>query len=121
MNEHSNNVVKTADVIGKTVYNNKAEKLGKIEEIVLDKTSGKARYVVLSFDTFMGFGGKYFAFPWQAISYDPEQKGFILNVEKEKLDDKQGFDKNHWPDMAQSEWQNKITGYYGNSFQSTLR
>lgn len=112
MKEHSENVVKTDDIIGKSVYGRDKEKLGKIEEIVLDKISGQARYVVLSFDTFMGFGGKYFAFPWKAISYDKDKEGFMLSVVKEKLEASQGFDKDNWPDMAQESWQTKIGGYY---------
>ena len=116
MQKLSNNVVRTEDVIDKEVFNASYEKLGKIEEIVLDKISGQAQYIVLSFDTFMGFGGKYFAFPWQAISYDKNEEVFVLNVEKDKLKESQGFDKDNWPDMAQEKWRNDISGYYGNTF-----
>lgn len=113
MQELSENVVRTVDVIGKEVFSPDQEKLGRIEEIVLGKVSGKVKYFVLSFDTFMGFGGKYFAFPWQSIDYNKNEESFILNVEKDKLKESQGFDKDSWPDMAQPEWQNKIKGYYG--------
>ncbi|MCC2644857.1 MAG: hypothetical protein K0R94_635, partial [Burkholderiales bacterium] len=43
MQEHSNQVVRTADVIGKTVLGLDKEKLGKVEELVLDKLSGETR------------------------------------------------------------------------------
>jgi sporulation protein YlmC with PRC-barrel domain len=112
MKDHSNNIVRTEDVIGKEVYSDSHDKLGNIEEIVLDKVSGQARYIVLSFDTFMGFGGKYFAFPWKSISYDKDKEAFILNVAKDKLEDGRGFDKDHWPDMAQEEWQKETENYY---------
>ena len=119
MDEYNNNIVRTTDFIGKSVCNTAYEDLGKIEEIVLDKISGQAKYFVLSFGTFMGMGGKYFAFPWQAISYDLNKEAFVLNVSKDKLDASQGFDKDSWPDMAQTEWQNKISGYYGTTFDRT--
>lgn len=113
MDEHSNNIVRTTDVIGKSVCNTEYEDLGKIEEIALCKISGHTKYFVLSFGTFMGMGGKYFAFPWKAISYDNAKDVFILNVSKDKLDVSQGFDKDSWPDMAQQEWQHKTDSYYG--------
>lgn len=68
----------------------------------------------------MGFGGKFFAFPWKTISYCKGQDSFILNVEKDRLAAKEGFDKDRWPDIAQAEWQNKVNNYYNSSvFETT--
>lgn len=110
MREHSENLVKSNEVISVDVKSSAKENLGEIEEIVLDKLSGQARYVVLSFGGFLGMGDKYFAFPWKAISYSPEDKCFILNVNKDKLKKENGFDKNHWPDMAT--WPETVDRYY---------
>ena len=104
------NVVRTEEVIGKEVKSFQLEPLGEIKEIVLDKFSGQSRYVVVSFGGFLGFGEKYFAFPWKAISYNAEADCFILNVEKSKLNKEYGFNKNEWPDM--STWQATIDTYY---------
>ena len=110
MNHHSSNVVKSNEVIGVSVKNADKENLGKIEEIVLDKVSGQVHYVVLSFGGLLGFGDKYFAFPWKSISYSPADRCFILGMNKAKLKKEQGFDKNFWPDMT--EWQETVDKYY---------
>ncbi len=110
MKDHSSQVVKSREVIGVEVKNKEKEDMGKIEEIVLDKVSGQARYVVLSFGGMLGLGDKYFAFPWKAISYSPEDECFILDVDKDKLKEEQGFDKEHWLDMAQ--WPETVDAYY---------
>ncbi len=110
MDNHSENIVCTDDVIGKDVKSAQLESLGEIEEIVLDKVSGQARYVVLSFGGFLGLGDDYFAFPWKSISYNKEEECFILNVSKEKLKREYGFDKDNWPDMAT--WPSTIDTYY---------
>lgn len=112
MKDHSNNIVKSAEVIGVTVKNSEHEKLGKIEEIVLDKFSGQVHYVVLSFGGLLGMGDKFFAFPWKSISYAKDDKCFILNVSKDKLKDAPGFAKDNWPDMAQEQWGRDIQTYY---------
>ncbi len=110
MKEHSTNVVKSDEVIGVAVKNIAKENLGKIEEIVLDKVSGQVRYVVLSFGGILGMGDKYFAFPWKSISYSKEDECFILSIDKAKLKKEHGFDKDHWPDMAQ--WPETVDAYY---------
>lgn len=110
MNEHSSNVVKSNEVIGVSVKNDEKKDIGKIEEIVLDKVSGQVRYIVLSFGGILGMGDKYFAFPWKSISYSPEEKSFILKVDKQKLKEEYGFDKDNWPDMAG--WPKTVDNYY---------
>lgn len=112
MKNHSENIVKSSEVIGVSVKNNAQKDIGKIEEIVLDKLAGQARYVVLSFGGLLGLRDKYFALPWKSISYSPKEKAFILNVSKEKLENAPGFDKNHWPNMAEVSWSQSIDVYY---------
>lgn len=113
--EHSSSIVKSCEVIGVTVKNSVGENLGKIEEIVLDKVTGQAHYVVLSFGGFMNMGEKYFAFPWKSISYSPNDESFILNVSKEKLKNAEGFDKDNWPDVNDLQWRENINNYYDTS------
>lgn len=108
----ADNLVKSNEVIGISVKNAKNENLGKIEEIVLDKLTGKACYVVLSFGGLFGLGDKLFALPWNAIHYDEDYNSFILNIPKEKLEKAPGFDKDNWPDMADRTWGESIHKYY---------
>ena len=110
MENNSGNIVRTDDVIGKDVKSPNLEDLGKIEEIVLDKFSGETKYVVLSFGGFLGLGEDFFAFPWKSFSYNKEEECFILNVDKSKLNKEYGFDKDHWPNMA--DWSNTVDRYY---------
>lgn len=100
--EHSERVIKSKEVLGVTVKNSAYETLGKIEDVVLEKITGHVAYVVLASDTILGMGGKYFALPWNAISYDPSERVYILDVDKAVLKSANGFDKDHWPDTADS-------------------
>ncbi len=58
-------------------------------------------------------GDKLFAVPWNALALDTENKRFILDVEKDRLESAPGFDKDDWPDMADPTWQSSIHSYYG--------
>jgi sporulation protein YlmC with PRC-barrel domain len=98
---------------GDAVVNTKGEDLGNIEEIMLDVPRGRIAYAVLSFGGFMGMGDKLFAIPWSALVLDTERKCFVLDVDKERLKLAPGFDKDHWPTMADPRWASDIHSYYG--------
>lgn len=101
--------------IGESVYNNKGEKLGDIKEIMLDVENGRVAYAVLSFGGFLGIADKLFAVPWNALTLKLEtlDTRFLLDVEKERLESAPGFDKDNWPDMADTSWSDQVHSYYG--------
>lgn len=105
-------VMDGSTLIGDKVVNAKDENLGKIEAIMLDVSSGRVAYAVLSFGGFLGMGTKLFALPWSALTLDAEEKRFILDVSKERLESAPGFDKDHWPSMADRNWATELHTYY---------
>lgn len=107
------NVVKAHDeVVGIKVMNNAKEDLGEISEVMLDKTSGQVAYVVLESGSFLGMGGKLFALPWSTLHFDTQEDCFKVEIDKERLKNAPGFDKDHWPDMADRTWGQTIATYY---------
>ena len=106
-------------LLGNDVYSQNDEDLGDIKEIMLDMRTGKVSYAVLSYGGFLGVGEKLFAVPWQALKLDTVNKRFILNVDSAKLDSAPGFDKDHWPNMADPTQINSIHSYYGTDSSGT--
>jgi sporulation protein YlmC with PRC-barrel domain len=107
-------------LIGDDVYNHKDEDLGDIKEIMLDMRTGKVAYAVLSFGGIMGMGEKLFAVPWQRLTLDTVNKRFILDIEKEHLENAPGFDKDNWPDMTSEDWSDEVDAFYGTSSGSNV-
>lgn len=109
----TSNVVKAHDqIVGVDVKNNAHEDLGEIKEVMLDKSTGQVAYLVLDTGSFLGMGGKLFALPWHSIHFDKEEECFLLNIDKERLKNAPGFDKDHWPDMADRTWGKTVSTYY---------
>ena len=100
-------------VIGSKVVNAQHEDLGKIEDLVLDAGAGRIAYAVLSFGGFLGMGDKYFAIPWNALRFNLSEKHAVLNLDKKLLENAPGFDKDNWPNMADSTWATSIYKHYG--------
>lgn len=99
-------------LIGNDVYNTQEEDLGDIKEIMLDVSAGEIAYAVLSFGGVFGLGEKLFAVPWKALKLDTENKRFILNISKDRLENAPGFDKDDWPDMADPTWKQDVQNFY---------
>ena len=100
-------------LIGNEVFNLQGQNIGDVKEIMLDMRSGQVGYAVMSFGGFMSLGEKLFAVPWASLKLDTENKRFTLDVGLPRLEVAPGFDKNHWPDMADASWAKEIHAYYG--------
>jgi sporulation protein YlmC with PRC-barrel domain len=99
-------------LIGNDVVNKSSETLGDIKEIMLDMRTGSISYAVLAFGGFLGMGEKLFAVPWTALTLDTTNKCFVLDASKDRLESAPGFDKDMWPDMADTTWQKGINDFY---------
>ncbi len=102
-------------LLGNDVYNRDGEDLGDIKEFMIDMASGRVSYAVLSFGGMLGLGDKLFAVPWSALTLDTVNKRFTLDASKESLKDAPGFDKDHWPSMADEKWAAGLHTFYGTS------
>jgi sporulation protein YlmC with PRC-barrel domain len=106
-------IVVKKTILGAKVVNAEREDLGTIEDLVLDSRDDKVAYAILSFGGFLGMGDKHFAIPWQALAFDISQKLAVLNIDKNRLKNAPGFDKDNWPDMTNTEWGVRIHNHYG--------
>lgn len=105
--------VMAADTLeGDKVLNRAGETLGKIEHIMLDVQGGRVAYAVMSVGGVLGIGDKLFAIPWGALTLDADRKCFVLDAAKESFEDAPGFDKDHWPAMADQAWASDLHRYY---------
>jgi len=106
--------VMAADTLeGDRVMNRQGEMLGDIQDIMIDVQRGCVAYAVMSCGGFLGVGDKLFAIPWQALVLDPDRRCFVLDAQKERFDEAPGFDKEHWPSMADSRWAGEVHEFYG--------
>lgn len=105
-------VLSAATLTGDRVRNPAGEDLGKIEEIMIDVPAGQVAYAVISFGGFLGIGDKLFAVPWRALTLNERDHVFILDVDRRRLEEAPGFDRDNWPDMADPSWGAQIDEFY---------
>jgi len=105
--------VMAADTLeGDRVVNREGDDLGSIQDIMIDVQRGSVAYAVMSCGGILGIGDKLFAVPWNALTLDADRKCFVLDATKESFERAPGFDKDHWPSMADQQWAGEVHDFY---------
>lgn len=98
-------------VQGTDVYNPGGEHIGHIEDVMIDKVSGKIAYAVMGFGGFLGIGEKYHPLPWSILKYDVSKGGYVVPLEREVLENAPSYDLG---DLKPDDpvWGNRVHDYY---------
>lgn len=105
-------VVACSALAGELVVNRDDVELGTLEHFMIDVAQGRIAYGVLSRGGVMGLGARLFAVPWKALALDAERKCFVLDVAVERLRQAPGFDREHWPSMADPAFARAVDDFY---------
>jgi sporulation protein YlmC with PRC-barrel domain len=79
-------------VKGTAVYNNNGEKIGTVEDVVLDKQSNQIMFAALGFGGLLGMGEKYYPVPWAMLNYDEAKGGYVVPLSKDRLEKAPAYD-----------------------------
>jgi sporulation protein YlmC with PRC-barrel domain len=99
-------------VEGTAVYDEQGEKLGSIYNFMVDKFSGQVEYAVLQFGGVFGLGSDYYPLPWEKLSYDTDQGGYVVDIDKETLEAAPRYTAEEPPAYDQA-YGERVYGYYG--------
>lgn len=78
--------IRASKVIGTPVYNGAGDKIGTVEDVVLDKLSNNIMFAVVGFGGFLGINEKFHPLPWSTLDYQKDRDGYVVNVTKEQLE-----------------------------------
>src|ERR1700747_3595691 len=93
-------VVVKKSILGAKVINTAQEDLGKIEDLVIDARNSRVASAILSFGGVLGLGDKHFAVLWDVLTFDLYQRKTVFDIDKDRLANAPGFDKDDWPDLT---------------------
>ncbi|GFE77555.1 PRC-barrel domain-containing protein [Novosphingobium sp. TCA1] len=99
-------------VEGTTVYNAQREKLGSIYNFMVEKRSGKVEYAVLQFGGLFGLGSDYYPLPWDVLTYDTDQGGYVVNLDKSVLENAPRYASDSEPAFDRN-YGREVYGHYG--------
>ena len=111
--KETGNLIGSDKVEGTAVYGADDSKIGSIERVMIDKTSGRISYAVLGFGGFLGIGNDHYPLPWQSLKYDTNLGGYRTGVTETQLRGapKYGNDNDwNWDDTTRTR---AVNEYYG--------
>ena len=107
-----NDVISSERVEGTAVYNVEGDKLGSIDDLMIDKRSGQIRYAVLEFGGFLGMGTDRYPLPWGMLKYDTMKEGYVVPLDKAMLEKAPRYPEDRRPDYTDA-YGRSVYDYYG--------
>jgi sporulation protein YlmC with PRC-barrel domain len=106
-------VHRASELIGSNIENHQGDNLGEIEDLVMDPATGRISYAVLSYGGVLGIGDRLTAVPFTALSPKPDEPDkFVLNIERERLEQAPGFEPREWPDLTDPNYTRQVDEFY---------
>ena len=114
---------KASDVIGMEVKNYQDERLGKVDDLLVDLEHGRVVEVVLSVGGTMGIGNTLVLAPPAILHYEDNTKILHLEADKDKLKNAPKFEASNWNTRSDTNQITELYRYYGQEpyYAMTLR
>jgi sporulation protein YlmC with PRC-barrel domain len=77
--------IRASRVIGTDIKDSKGEVIGKVEDLILDKTENAIMFAVVGFGGFLGMGEKFHPLPWSSLDFDEELDAYVVPFSKDQL------------------------------------
>ena len=108
----SSRIISSDRVEGTAVYNTSGDKLGSIDDLMIDKQSGQVRYAVLEFGGFLGIGTDRYPLPWDMLEYDTSKDGYVAPLDKSTLERAPRYAESDRPAYT-DDYGRRVHDYYG--------
>ena len=111
--DETGNLISADKVTGTNVYNRQGDKLGDVYDVMINKRSGQVAYAIMSFGGFLGMGESYHPLPWRALTYDTNQGGYVVDIDRNRLENAPYYSAGAEPDWTDRAYGQKVDRYYG--------
>ena len=84
--DETDRLIASDKVEGTDVFGRDGARIGAVANFMVDKVTGRVAYAVVAFGGFLGLGERRFPLPWAALTYDPSRGGYVVDVDRARLD-----------------------------------
>jgi hypothetical protein len=106
-------LVAASRISGTAVYNRQNEKLGTVEDLMLDPATGMIGYAVLSFGGFLGLGSRHHPLPWSTLAYDAARGAYVVDLDRAALEGAPSYDPEDISAWEDPTYGRQLSDYYG--------
>lgn len=108
-------LILSSRVVGTPVFDRAGTRLGHVDDLSIERVSGKTIYAIMSFGGFLGIGEKFHPLPWSLLDYDVAQAGFVVPLDRAALQGAPAYDRDELRALGGSgraDYDSTIFSYY---------
>ena len=75
--------IRASRVIGTDIFTPGGKTIGKVQDIVLDKTQEKIMFAIVNLGGALVATDNFCALPWASLNYEEKQKGYVVPYSEE--------------------------------------
>lgn len=110
--DETDRLIASDKVAGTEVYDRAGSRIGSVYNFMVDKVTGRVAYAVMSFGGILGLGERFHPLPWGALTYDPARGGYVVDLDRDRLDAAPSFAPGEEP-WRDPEHRRNLFGFYG--------
>jgi sporulation protein YlmC with PRC-barrel domain len=99
-------------VIGADIRNSEDERLGEIEDVVIDPAKSGIAYVLVSRGGFLGLGEKLVAVRWKDLRVTEDHELYVLDVGTSAFDEAPAVDRAMFEKTADLSWREELDRFW---------
>ena len=103
---------KASKVMGMSVKTLQDEKLGEVDDLVVDLSAGRIVTVIIASGGFLGMGDELSAVPPAALRYNAERDALHLDTTKDALSNAPHFKAKQWPELGDPSYSESVYRAY---------
>ena len=78
-------LIESDQVEGMSVYSGQGTQIGTIKRLIIDRSSGRAVYLVITFVASFGLDDVPYVIPWARLAYDEDDGGYHSDISETEL------------------------------------
>lgn len=107
-------LIMASRVTGAAVFNKAGERIGHVDDLSIEKTSGRVLYAIMSFGGFLGIGEHLHPLPWSMLEFDPALYGYVVPLDRAALEAAPTLDRARLEELGAGDaWRTRLFDYYG--------
>jgi hypothetical protein len=105
--------LKASTLIGMHVRNDAGDRLGKLQDIIVNLESHSAPFAIVEYGGALGIGVTHIAVPLSEFKFSSEPKQLILSATKEEFQSASSAPTGGWMIASGEDWAKNVDKYYG--------
>jgi hypothetical protein len=105
--------LKASSIIGLRVSNDSGERLGTVQDIIVNLESHSAPFAIVEFGGTLGLGATHVAVPLTDLKWSSDPKQLLLTATKDEFQSANPAPTGGWMAVSGEEWTRSVDKFYG--------